>query len=176
MLSRLNSAFFNVPITVKRVYVSPTPEPRPIPTPASPIVQHRRVHLLTAPLSMRDTDSTIWNPANPPQQRVVCVATSVVRITSEVAARHFLDEKYAIGQVFRILGRVANFQLLEVAIGAGNEVIGKPGKEYLKRKYLLKTEGFECEIIEVFLDREMFSVNNQGWLTTPDDFRDRDLN
>ncbi|KAG8837112.1 hypothetical protein FRC20_004050 [Serendipita sp. 405] len=171
-----NSAFFNVPITVKRVYVSPTPEPRHIPTPSNPIVQNRRVHLLTAPLSLRDSDAASWDPARPPQQRVACVATSVVRITSEQAARHFLDERYAIGQVFRILGRVANFQLLEVTVGQGNGAIGNLGKEYLRRKYLLKTEGFECEIQEVFPDREMFSVNNQEWLTTLDDFKDTDFN
>jgi hypothetical protein len=40
--------------------------------------------------------------------KVVCIATSKVRITSEPAAKRFLDEKYAIGQVFRILGRVVS--------------------------------------------------------------------
>ncbi|CAG7847664.1 SubName: Full=Uncharacterized protein {ECO:0000313/EMBL:CCA72492.1} [Serendipita indica DSM 11827] len=174
-LQRMLSVFFNVPITVRRVYVSPTPSPRPIPSPSNPIVQNRRVHLLTAPKSLVG-ESDASEGGSCLHQRVVCVATSVVRITSEPAAQRFLDERYAIGQVFRILGRVADFHLLEVETGQGNGSIGKPGKEYLKRKYLLKTEGFECEIVEVFVDREMFSMNNQEWLATPDDFIDTDLN
>jgi hypothetical protein len=103
------SSYFNVPITVKRVYVSQTADPRPTPTVAEPIIQHRRVHLLTAPFVLRsDTTASPSLGAEDrlPQQRVVCVATSIVRISSEPAAQKFLDEKYAIGQVFRILGRV----------------------------------------------------------------------
>jgi len=104
-----HSSYFNVPITVKRVYVSQTADPRPTPTTDNPIVQHRRVHLLTAPFSLQPYTALTPIPGaenKVPQQRVVCVATSKVRISSELAAQKFLDEKYAIGQVFRILGRV----------------------------------------------------------------------
>lgn len=62
--------------------------------------------------------------------------------------------------------------MLEVVTGQGNSEIGKPGKEYVKRTYLLKTEGFECEIEEVFPDRAMFSTNMEDWLTTVDDYVD----
>jgi len=176
-LQRMLSVYFNVPITVKRIHVSQTPEPRPSPTPSHPIIQHRRVHLLTAPMSLQNGDVTkVTQEIDPqtPQRRVVCIATSVVRITSEPAAQRFLDEKYAIGQVFRILGRVADFHLLEVNTSQGNTEIGTPGKEYIRRKYLLKTDGFECEIEEVFPDRAMFSPSMEDWLATPDSYVDHE--
>jgi hypothetical protein len=46
--------------------------------------------------------------------------------------------------------------------------VGWPGKEYVIRRYLLKTEGFECEIEEVFPDREMFSKVPEDWLAASD--------
>lgn len=175
-LQRMLSSYFNVPITVKRVYVSQTPDPRPTPSAEAPIVQHRRVHLLTSPFSLQpDASTTAGQEEKVPQKRIVCVATSIVRISSEIAAQKFLDEKYAIGQVFRILGRVADFHLLEVTTGLGNETTGKPGREYLRRKYLLKTEGFECEIEEVFQDRAMFTTAMEDWIVTPEDRLDIDL-
>lgn len=110
----INSAYLNVPITVKRVYVSETPDPRPIPTSETPLIQHRRVHLRAAPESLRNDESSKVDEIKDErtiQPRVVCIATSVVRIASEPAAKRFLDEKYAIGQVFRILGRVVSVPL-----------------------------------------------------------------
>ncbi|PVG04586.1 hypothetical protein CPB86DRAFT_692667 [Serendipita vermifera] len=168
-LQRMLSAYFSVPITVKRIHVSETPNPRHSPTIDGPITQHRKVHLLSAPKSLR-TDKLVNGSSPKPtaHERVLCIATSCVRITSEIAAQKFLDEKYAIGQVFRILGRVADFTLLEVSTDLGNEEVGRPGTEYLRRRYLLKTEGFECEIDEVFPDREMFSSVPEDWLAAPD--------
>jgi hypothetical protein len=51
----------------------------------------------------------------------------------------------------------------------GGESMGRPGKEYLRRKYLLKTEGFECEIEEVFPDRAMFTPTVDEWIVQSDD-------
>jgi hypothetical protein len=51
----------------------------------------------------------------------------------------------------------------------GSESVGRPGKEYLRRKYLLKTEGFECEIEEVFPDRAMFTPTVDEWIVQSDD-------
>jgi hypothetical protein len=56
-----------------------------------------------------------------------------------------------------------------VTTGTGSESIGRPGKEYLRRKYLLKTTGFECEIEEVFPDRAMFAPSMDEWIVQPDD-------
>ncbi|CAG8648662.1 17324_t:CDS:2, partial [Acaulospora colombiana] len=123
--------------------------------------EHSLVHLLSAPKSLRP--DVLVNGSSPKpamNERVLCIATSCVRITSEIAAQKFLDEKYAIGQ--------ADFCLLEVSTGWGNEEVGRPGKEYLRRRYLLKTEGFECEIDEVFPDREMFANIPEDWLAASD--------
>lgn len=70
----------------------------------------------------------------------------------------------------------ADFHLLEVTTGMGNETTGRPGKEYLRRRYLLKTEGFECEIEEVFQDRAMFTTAMEEWITSPEDGHQIDLN
>jgi len=51
-----------------------------------------------------------------------------------------------------------------VTTGQGSESIGRPGKEYLRRKYLLKTDGFECDIEEVFPDRIMFTPAMEQWI------------
>jgi hypothetical protein len=61
-----------------------------------------------------------------------------------------------------------------VNTGEGNTDIGTPGKEYIRRKYLLKTDGFECEIEEVFPDRAMFSLSMEDWLATADPYVDRE--
>jgi hypothetical protein len=97
-----------------------------------PIVQTRRVHLLCS-------------------DRTVCTATSTVRITSAECARLFLQEKYAIGQVFMEIGRVPRFELMDVGTGGGE----------LWRKYKLEIDGFECDILEVFPDREMFKLGER---------------
>jgi hypothetical protein len=87
----------------------------------------------------------------------VCVATSHVTITAPECARLFLDEGFAIGQLFRQLRRVPAFELMEVTA----EI--RHGKRELARKYKLVTEGFESEIVEVFPDRDMF-IRGEAWL------------
>jgi hypothetical protein len=55
------------------------------------------------------------------------------------------------------LGLVPRFKLLEVGVE----------KEELWRRYVLEIEGFECKILEVFLDREMFR-RGVKWLDEPE--------
>jgi len=141
-LQRLLSSFFARPITVALIY-SDTTSPKD--SNPGPTIQSRQVHLLCG-------------------SRVVCKATSTVRITSPECARLFLKEKYAIGQVFREVGKVPRFELVSVGSGPENDTAKvEVGKRQLWRKYLLDIEGFECEILEVFPDREMF-VLGEDWL------------
>jgi len=73
-------------------------------------------------------------------------------MTNPVTARLFLHDKFAIGQMFRQMHRTPDFALLEVGV----EPIGNSKREKLWRRYTLSTEGFECEITEVF-DRRIFA-------------------
>ena len=120
-------------------------------SPETPIVQTRQVHLQCS-------------------GKIVCTATSRVRITSSQCARLFLEEKYAIGQMFRRLEKVPAFELLAVGSGPVDEIerSSKPSRggkddEELWRKYRLVIPDFECEIIEVFPSREMFMAG-ESWL------------
>jgi hypothetical protein len=117
----------------------------------APIVQTRKVYLKCA-------------------GKVVCTATSRVRITSPECARLFLEEKYAIGQMFRRLEKVPAFDLLATGFGPADEPEGNPRSvgdnkrdQELWRKYKLSIPDFECEILEVFPSREMFVVG-ETWL------------
>ncbi|KDQ51425.1 hypothetical protein JAAARDRAFT_41093 [Jaapia argillacea MUCL 33604] len=142
-LQRLLSAFFARPVTVNVVHSQTSPEPSPsspLPSPSCPINQARQVHLMCA-------------------SRIICVATSTVTVTSSTAAKLFLEDKYAIGQVFRALHKIPEFTLL--GVGLSEDKNG--GEKKLWRKYRLSTEGFACEIEEVFPDREMF-VSGEEWL------------
>ena len=89
--------------------------------------------------------------------KVVCVATSSVTVTSPVTERLLLDEKFALGQIFRHLRADPEFLLLNVDAQLVR------GKRELRRTYLLETEGIRCEILEVFPDRDMF-VMGEAWL------------
>lgn len=62
----------------------------------------------------------------------------------------------------RKLGKAPEFTLLEVGLDHDAE---DAEKETLWRLYTLGTEGFLCEIKEIFPDREMFS--NATWLEKP---------
>ncbi|KAG2369237.1 hypothetical protein BDR07DRAFT_1389077 [Suillus spraguei] len=108
-------------------------------SPRHPVTQSRQVHLVCA-------------------SRIVCTATSKVTITNPDFERVFLDEKYPIGQTFRKMMRHPQFTLLDVQA----QVVG--GKRELRRTYTLETDGFLCEILEVFPDRDMF-VRGEAWLT-----------
>ena len=97
--------------------------------------------------------------------KVVCVATSTVRITSPECARLVLEEKYGIGQVFRRVAKVPEFDILAVGVGPCPTAPGTEGKQanQLWRKYRVTVPEFECEILEVFPSREMFT-NCEHWL------------
>lgn len=131
------SAFFGRPITVERIYTKTTPRGSGA-SPEHPIHQERQVHLVCGP-------------------KVVCVATSSVTVTSPVTERLLLDEKFALGQIFRHLRADPEFLLLNVDAQLVR------GKRELRRTYLLETEGIRCEILEVFPDRDMF-VMGEAWL------------
>ena len=117
----------------------------------SPITQTRQVHLQCA-------------------GKIVCTATSTVRITSPEIAHLFLQEKYAIGQMFRRLEKVPAFELVSVGLGivvqGGEKESSKSSRnaKQLWRKYTLSVPHFECEILEVFPDRRMF-VDGERWLS-----------
>jgi hypothetical protein len=86
-----------------------------------------------------------------------CIATSTVTITTPFVERLFLDEKFAIGQMFRRMQTPPQFALLE----CGSKF--EAGKRVLWRRYTLSTEGFLCDIVEVFPDRDMF-VQGEQWI------------
>ncbi|KAF5338600.1 hypothetical protein D9611_012782 [Ephemerocybe angulata] len=182
-LQRVLSAFFARPIVIALVYSNTLrqktpqspPEPLVLPnpqaiasaSPTSPITQTRQVHLLCG-------------------GKIACTATSIVRITSPDIAHLFLEEKYAIGQMFRRLEKVPAFELLSVGLGPvveqekskkslfasptsssgenGSTSGGESKEDQLWRKYKLVIPDFECEILEVFPSRDMF-VDGEAWLS-----------
>lgn len=100
--------------------------------------------------------------------KTVCTATSTVIISTPEVAHLFLEEKYAIGQMFSRLEKVPAFQLLAVGLGPTDsrtptgDIKGDSSGQ-LWRKYKLYVPGFECEILEVFPSREMFA-SGERWL------------
>ncbi|TFK80164.1 hypothetical protein K466DRAFT_667806 [Polyporus arcularius HHB13444] len=141
-LQRQLSAFFGRSITVERIYTKTTPRGAGA-SKDHPIHQERQVHLVCGP-------------------KVVCVATSSVTVTSPETERLLLDEKFALGQIFRHLRADPEFLLLNV----DSQIVA--GKRELRRTYLLETEGIRCEILEVFPDRDMF-VLGEAWLDMVDE-------
>ncbi|KAJ7180644.1 hypothetical protein C8R46DRAFT_1070121 [Mycena filopes] len=164
-LQRVLSAFFARPIVIALIYSHTFTKrsqndtsliPLPLPNPAaiasasldSPIIQNRQVHLQCT-------------------GKLVCTATSTVKLLSPNAAHLFLEEKYAIGQLFSKLGVTPSFELLDVGIGGQDEAMtiekGFGRGPNLWRKYRLFVRDVECEILEVFASRDMF-VRGQAWL------------
>ncbi|TFK16398.1 hypothetical protein FA15DRAFT_607416 [Coprinopsis marcescibilis] len=173
-LQRVLSAFFSRPIVIALVYSHtlrqsspkaaleplslPNPQAIASASPSTPITQTRQVHLQCG-------------------GKIACTATSIVRITSPHAAHLFLEEKYAIGQMFRRLEKVPAFELLAVGVGPvehddktkavwtseASRTSTPENKGQLWRKYKLVIPDFECEILEVFPSREMFA-DGEAWL------------
>ncbi|KAF5383543.1 hypothetical protein D9615_003746 [Tricholomella constricta] len=173
-LQRVLSAFFARPISIALVYsntfhhVCPSQPavPLSLPNPCAiasasrdlPIIQTRQVHLQCS-------------------GKIVCTATSTVRITSPECARLFLEEKYAIGQMFARMGKAPEFDLVSVGLGPVSDdtttptektplkrsLLGGRQEQQLWRKYRLFVPDFECEILEVFPSRDMF-VGGHQWL------------
>ncbi|KAN0115638.1 hypothetical protein V8E52_006757 [Russula decolorans] len=136
-LQRLLSAFFSHSINIKTIFAHTSPRTHEA-SPEQPVTQRREVHLLC-------------------NGKTACIATSTVTITTPHVERLFLDEKFAIGQMFRKMQAPPQFALLE----CGSKV--EAGKRVLWRRYTLSTEGFLCDIVEVFPDRDMF-VQGEKWL------------
>ena len=132
------SAFFSHSINIKTIYAHTSPRTHAA-SPEEPITQRREVHLLC-------------------NDKTACIATSTVTITTPQVERLFLDEKFAIGQMFRRMQTPPQFALLE----CGSKF--EAGKRVLWRRYTLSTEGFLCDIVEVFPDRDMF-VQGEKWLS-----------
>ncbi|KAL5531699.1 hypothetical protein ACEPAG_4576 [Sanghuangporus baumii] len=166
-LQRILSAFFARPVIISPMFAKTTPPSKSpaalSPSPTCPTTQKRQVHLIC-------------------DDRMVCIATSSVTITSPLCAKLFLQEGYAIGQIFRKLGVVPEFELLEAGlVGDGEhehehddtDVLDEKarlgadhGKRKIWRRYTLKIEGFAADILEVFPDREMFT-RGEEWLVEP---------
>lgn len=154
--------------TLRQASLNSGPEPLKLPnpqavasaSPSSPITQTRQVHLQCG-------------------GKIACTATSIVHITSPEVAHLFLEEKYAIGQMFRRMEKVPAFELLSVGIGPVPSEDDKKRPSYLTafpsrkssdqngeqlwRKYKLVIPDFECEILEVFPDRSMFA-DGDAWV------------
>ncbi|KAJ7442251.1 hypothetical protein FB451DRAFT_1297533 [Mycena latifolia] len=162
-LQRVLSAFFARPIVLALIYShtytrrpDATLVPLSLPNPSAissvspefPIVQNRQVHLQCG-------------------GKLVCTATSTVKIQSPRCAHLFLEEKYGIGQLFSKLEVTPSFELLGVGIGGQDDLTsvekGHGGGPHLWRKYRLSVPEIECEILEVFASRDMF-VRGQSWL------------
>ncbi|KXN87668.1 hypothetical protein AN958_08305 [Leucoagaricus sp. SymC.cos] len=174
-LQRVLSAFFARPISIivifEKTYWQRSPDTPPEPlkqatpeivasaSPDTPLVQTRQVHLQCS-------------------GKVVCRATSTVRMTSANTAQLFLVDKYAIGQTFRRLEKLPTFELLSVGLGPYSD--GEGGAAHINqryptldttptssrelwRRYKLTTSGFDCDIVEVFPDRDMF-IHGETWL------------
>ncbi|KAI8998907.1 hypothetical protein BD414DRAFT_407676 [Trametes punicea] len=137
-LQRLLSAFLSRTITIECIYSRTGPRGNGASV-QNPIKQARQVHLKCG-------------------SRILCIATSSVTVTSPECERLLLDEKFALGQIFRHLRRYPEFSLLNV----GAQVVD--GRRELSRTYRLETEGISCDILEVFPDRDMFS-KGEAWLT-----------
>ncbi|CAE6472699.1 unnamed protein product [Rhizoctonia solani] len=150
-LKRTLQSHFNRDIEVHRIWETPTSGSGPTASAAAPFEQARRVHLVC-------------------ESHVVCVCISTLRITSPHAAHLIADDHLTVGEAFRSLARQpgakAEFDLLEVGL---EEV--EDGKESLWRRYILRAEGFECDIREIFPDREMF-VSSEDWLINQSPLQD----
>lgn len=131
-LQRLLSAFFSRTINIKTIYEHTSPRTHTA-SPEEPITQSREVHLLCG-------------------GKTACVATSDVTITAPLCEQLFLDEKFAIGQMFRRMQTPPQFALLDCGVKV------EDGKNTLWRRYTLSVEGFVCDITEVFPDRDMFNL------------------
>jgi len=137
-LQRLLSTFFARPISISRVWANTGPRLQPASKDA-PIKQTRQVKLVC-------------------EGRTVCIATSSVSISNPTVERLFLNEKYAIGQCYRKMNQECEFALLEVVTGTSRD-----GKRMLRRRYTLHGGGLDCDIVELFPDRDMF-LRGTDWL------------
>ncbi|KAJ7583187.1 hypothetical protein C8J56DRAFT_203440 [Mycena floridula] len=169
-LQRILSAFFARPLDIVPTYsISHTfsaekpaallvlPDPVAIASASTncPITQRRQVLLQCA-------------------GKTVCTATSRVHIKSPRSAHLFLIEKFAIGQMFVKLDKSPAFELLQAGFGCPqqkDELTSDThfGADCLWRRYRLSVSEFDCEILEVFPSREMFTAGDMWLLGVGDD-------
>ncbi|CAE6502528.1 unnamed protein product [Rhizoctonia solani] len=81
-LQRTLSAYFSKPISVQRIWETPASGPVSSATPETPVTQTRRVNLMC-------------------EGHVACVCISTIKMSNQETAHLFLEEKFAIGQMFR---------------------------------------------------------------------------
>lgn len=87
--------------------------------------------------------------------RVLCNATGFVTITSPLWARMWASvpsDKVTLPGLFALLGTVPEFTLLGIS-ARGSEI---------RRTYRVAADGVECEVLEVFPDRDMFNAG-ENW-------------
>ena len=131
--------------------------PTILPPSSSPLLPFPRSRLPTPP-RLLVLPSSVLSPRPVPRFFVLSsTATSSVTVTSSECERLLLDEKFALGQIFRHLRTYPEFALLKVDAHMVN------GLRELRRTYKLETEGIRCEIEEVFPDRNMFDMG-EAWL------------
>ncbi|KAL1923382.1 uncharacterized protein VTP21DRAFT_8362 [Calcarisporiella thermophila] len=149
-LQRILSAYYCAPVTVQILYNRPLiPDNADTPTsisssdddnviPKKNILQRyrRAVNLLV-------------------RQKIVCHATSCVTITSSHILHLVRDRGVGIGQLFRYMDKLPEFELLR----AGKSI--NEGRFW--RVYRLSMDGVECKIKENF-SSDMFE---EGWLNRP---------
>ncbi|CAE6436658.1 unnamed protein product [Rhizoctonia solani] len=142
-----HSAYFSKPISVQRIWETPASGPVSSASPETPVTQTRRVNLMC-------------------EGHVACVCISTIKMSTQETAHLFLEEKFAIGQMFRRMGKPAAFQLISAGVEPS---LAGSGQENLWRTYTLKTDGFECEIKEIFPDRRMFASPQSAecWMHRP---------
>ncbi|ELU44706.1 branched-chain alpha-keto acid dehydrogenase E1-alpha subunit [Rhizoctonia solani AG-1 IA] len=122
-------------LSVQRIWETPASGPVSSASPETPVTQTRRVNLMC-------------------EGHVACVCISTIKMSTQETAHLFLEEKFAIGQMFRRMSKPAAFQLISAGVEPS---LAGHGQENLWRTYTLKTDGFECEIKEIFPDRRMFA-------------------
>lgn len=84
-------------------------------------------------------------------ERTLCNATSFVTITQPLWARAWASvpsEQVTLPALFALLGTVPEFTLLGISARGGE----------IRRTYRVASDGVECEVLEVFPDRAMFSA------------------
>ncbi|KAG8861735.1 hypothetical protein FRB96_002693 [Tulasnella sp. 330] len=132
-LQRFLSVYFGKPIRVEEIWEIPASGHWTAASPEHPVTKVREVNLLC-------------------EGAVVCLCLSTIKMTTPETAKLFLEDGVAVGQMYRTLGRVPTFTLTDVSV---HENLS--GVEHLARSYCLSTEGFECEIREIFPDRRIFT-------------------
>ncbi|OZJ05833.1 hypothetical protein BZG36_00908 [Bifiguratus adelaidae] len=149
-LQRLLSAYFNAPISVNVLYNKVMSEPNTYGPDQTCILRGY----------LREVNLCINGIKGQPS-RTVCNAKSAVYITDPAVLRLVEEEGVGIGQIFRYLDRLPNFELFSIGRSAPKE--GK--KDYtFWRLYKLSCPGVDCFINERFAPGFL----EPGWIEQAD--------